>query len=195
MFTGIIEELGEIINFNDNTITINGNVIITDLHVKDSVSVNGVCLTVIAIDGQNFQINVVPETLNRSNLGSLSKGDMVNLERSLQFNGRIGGHFVQGHVDGTGQINSISEDQESVLINISVPDNLSNYIVEKGYISVDGASLTVVKCDLSSFKISLIPYTRKYTILGNKNIGDTVNLEVDILGKYIERFVESRLQK
>jgi riboflavin synthase len=158
-----------------------------DLGVKDSISVNGACLTVVSIEENLFKVDVVPETLRRTDLGDLSVGDKVNLERSAQLGGRLGGHIVQGHVDGTAQITAYVQEGSAWLIEFQISKNLSRYIVEKGFVCVDGASLTVVNCDENTFTIALIPYTRDNTVLGYKGVGNSVNIETDIIGKYIEK--------
>jgi len=190
MFTGIVEELGKILKISDSEIHIQASVVLSDLEVKDSVSVNGVCLTAVEKSDDNFLVNVVPETLRRTNLGTLSSGSLVNLERSVSYGGRIGGHLVQGHVDGTGEITEIIPDGDAEIIVIQIDRQFSKYIVEKGYICVDGASLTVVKCDENSFSITLIPYTKKYTVFGIKTVGDLVNIEVDMISKYVENILK-----
>ncbi len=190
MFTGIVEELGKILKISDSEIHIQASVVLSDLEVKDSVSVNGVCLTAVEKSDDNFLVNVVPETLRRTNLGTLSDGSLVNLERSVSYGGRIGGHLVQGHVDGTGEITEIIPDGDAEIIVIQIDRQFSKYIVEKGYICVDGASLTVVKCDENSFSITLIPYTKKHTVFGIKTVGDLVNIEVDMISKYVENILK-----
>ena len=190
MFTGIVEELGKILTISDSEIHIQASVVLSDLEVKDSVSVNGVCLTAVEKSDDNFLVNVVPETLRRTNLGTLASGSLVNLERSVSYGGRIGGHLVQGHVDGTGEITEIIPDGDAEIIVIQIDRQFSKYIVEKGYICVDGASLTVVKCDENSFSITLIPYTKKHTVFGIKTVGDLVNIEVDMISKYVENILK-----
>tara|TARA_A100001015_G_C14974715_1_gene706732 strand:+ start:591 stop:1172 length:582 start_codon:yes stop_codon:yes gene_type:complete len=190
MFTGIVEELGKILKISDSEIHIQASVVLSDLEVKDSVSVNGVCLTAVEKSDDKFLVNVVPETLRRTNLGTLSSGSLVNLERSVSYGGRIGGHLVQGHVDGTGEITEIIPDGDAEIIVIQIDRQFSKYIVEKGYICVDGASLTVVKCDENSFSITLIPYTKKHTVFGIKTVGDLVNIEVDMISKYVENILK-----
>ena len=189
MFTGLIEELGVISSISQTDIWIESSIIMDDLGVKDSISVNGACLTVVSIQGNSFKVNVVPETLRRTDLGDLSVGDKVNLERSAQLGGRLGGHIVQGHVDGTAQITAYVEEGSAWLIEFQISKKLSRYIVEKGFVSVDGASLTVVNCDENTFTIALIPYTRDNTVLGYKRVGSSVNIETDIIGKYIEKLL------
>ena len=187
MFTGLVEELGIISKITQTEIWIEASVVMKDLGIKDSISVNGACLTVVDLKENTFRVDVVPETLIRTDLGYLAIGDKVNLERSAQLGGRLGGHIVQGHVDGTAAITSIVEDGTSWSIEFQIPNTLSRYIVEKGFICVDGASLTVVNCDEKSFSIALIPYTKDNTVLGLKRIGSTVNIETDIIGKYLEK--------
>ena len=187
MFTGLVEELGIIAKITQTEIWIEASVVMKDLGIKDSISVNGACLTVVDLKENTFRVDVVPETLIRTDLGYLAIGDKVNLERSAQLGGRLGGHIVQGHVDGTAAITSIVEDGTSWSIEFQIPNTLSRYIVEKGFICVDGASLTVVNCDEKSFSIALIPYTKDNTVLGLKRVGSTVNIETDIIGKYLEK--------
>jgi riboflavin synthase len=187
MFTGLIEELGIVSSISQTDIWIESSIIMDDLGVKDSISVNGACLTVVRIEENLFKVNVVPETLRRTDLGDLSVGDKVNLERSAQLGGRLGGHIVQGHVDGTAQITAYVQEGSAWLIEFEISKNLSKYIVEKGFVCVDGASLTVVNCDENTFTIALIPYTRDNTVLGTKGVGNSVNIETDIIGKYIEK--------
>ena len=190
MFTGIVEELGKILKISDSEISIQADIVLPDLNVKDSIAVNGVCLTVVEKNQDNFLVNVVPETLRRTNLKELSVDSPVNLERSVVYGGRIGGHLVQGHVDGTGEISAIIPDGDAKLIVVNIDSELSKYIVEKGYICVDGASLTVVKCDKKSFAITLIPYTREHTVFGIKPVGAIVNIEVDMISKYVENILK-----
>ena len=191
MFTGLVEELGVISSISQTDIWIESSIVMDDLGVKDSISVNGACLTVVSIEENLFKVNVVPETLRRTDLGDLSVGDKVNLERSAQLGGRLGGHIVQGHVDGTAQITAYVQEGSAWLIEFQISKNLSRYIVEKGFVCVDGASLTVVNCDENTFTIALIPYTRDNTVLGTKGVGNSVNIETDIIGKYIEKLLKS----
>ena len=187
MFTGLVEELGIVSEISQTEIWIEASLVMNDLGIKDSISVNGACLTVVDLKENKFRVDVVPETLSRTDLGDLSIGDKVNLERSAQLGGRLGGHIVQGHVDGTGIISSVVEEGTSWSIEFEISNTLSKYIVEKGFICVDGASLTVVNCDEKAFSIALIPYTKDNTVLGLKNVGNTVNIETDIIGKYLEK--------
>ena len=187
MFTGIVEEVGRVRVASPGGLVIEVSERLDDLAVSDSVSVNGACLTVTSRDEDSFSVDVVPETLRRTNLGSLKAGDPVDLERSLAANGRFGGHIVQGHVDATGTLESVTPDGEALLMRFCAPTSVMRYVVEKGFIAVDGVSLTVVDCDDQSFSVSLIPFTRDNTVLGSKRVGDAVNLEADIMAKYVER--------
>ena len=187
MFTGIVEELGTVGSIKSGVLIVDASLVLEDLDVKDSICVNGACLTVTGLTGKGFQVDVVPETLRRTNLGELTSGSKVNLERSLQMGGRLGGHIVQGHVDGTGEIFSIAKDGDAYLYSFAVSPELSRYIVQKGFICVDGISLTVVDCADDAFTVTLIPYTREHTVLGTKSEGNKVNLEADIMAKYIEK--------
>lgn len=194
MFTGIIEEVAKIISIHkgpkSSVLNIEGNIIFDDLKIGDSVAVNGVCLTVTSIRNNIFTADVMSETLSRSSLSRLKQGSFVNLERAMPANGRFGGHIVSGHIDGTGTIASIKRDDNAIWYTIDTPQKLMNYIVEKGSIAIDGISLTVAVVTNSSFSVSIIPHTVKATILSTKGIGDIVNLENDIVGKYIERILE-----
>lgn len=193
MFTGIIEELGSIKSIvktgKSAKITVECQHILEDIHLGDSISTNGVCLTASQVNPHNFVADVMLETLSRSNLGSLKVGSAVNLERAMSANGRFGGHMVSGHIDGTGKISAIKQEEIAWIYSIKAEKNLLRYIVEKGSIAIDGISLTVTKVDNLSFSVSIIPHTAKSTILSKKKIGDTVNLETDIVGKYIEKFL------
>ena len=186
MFTGIVEELGTIKVVESNLVSITAKKVLCDLKISDSISVNGACLTVTNLRESSFDIQTVPETLRRTNLGLLKTGDQVNLERSLATNSRFGGHIVQGHVDTTGCVTSIKTDGDALLVTYQIPSTIKRYVVEKGFIAVDGTSLTIVNCGNSSFTVTLVPFTRNNTILGTHEIGAQVNLEVDIISKYIE---------
>lgn len=186
MFTGIIEEIGSIIN-PGNKLKIKCKKILLDVSLGDSIAVNGVCLTVTEFNTDSITVDVMNETLNKTYLGSMKKGDLVNLERAMSANGRFGGHIVSGHIDGTGIIREIKKDGISILYSISADNKILNYIVEKGSIAIDGISLTVAYIDEEVFKVSVIPHTQENTTLLSKNIGDKVNLENDIIGKYIEK--------
>ncbi len=189
MFTGIVEEIGRVQSVSSGGLVIRVSREMADLRVSDSISVNGACLTVTSRDEDSFSVDVVPETLRRTNLGALRAGDPVNLERSLAVDGRFGGHVVQGHVDATGAIESVAQEGEALLVRFRAPPSIMRYVVEKGFIAVDGVSLTVVDCDDRSFSVTVIPFTRDNTILGSKAAGDAVNLEADIMAKYVERLL------
>lgn len=186
MFTGIVEEIGTIKSTGQGRLVISALKVLDGTNLGDSIAVNGTCLTVIEISGTTFTIEIMPETLRRTSLGVLHSGDPVNLERALAVGARLGGHFVQGHVDDTGKIVSLTPEGEAVLMKVSAPPAIMRYVVEKGFIAVEGASLTIVECDASSFVVSLVGFTRENTILGSKRPGALVNLEVDIIAKYVE---------
>ncbi|MEU9794238.1 riboflavin synthase [Streptomyces sparsogenes] len=193
MFTGIVEELGEIVaveNLGDaSRFLVSGPVVTEGAKHGDSIAVNGVCLTVVDLEDGRFSADVMAETLNRSSLGALAVGSRVNLERPMALGGRLGGHLVQGHVDGTGTIVERKLSEHWEIVRISLPADLSRYVVEKGSITVDGISLTVVDAGSDYFTVSLIPTTLALTTLGVKQPGDPVNLEVDVLAKYVERLM------
>ena len=187
MFTGIVEEVGSVRAVGDGSLVIGASEVLSDVEVGDSIAVNGACLTVTTHDDSSFSVDVVPETLRRTNLGELEVGSPVNLERSMPANGRFGGHIVQGHVDGTATIHSIRGEGDALMVVFDAPISLMRYVVEKGFIAVDGASLTIVNCDNFSFSVTIIPHTQENTVFKHKKTGDSVNLEVDIMAKYIER--------
>ncbi|MEU9482948.1 riboflavin synthase [Streptomyces decoyicus] len=193
MFTGIVEELGEVVaveNLGDaSRFRLRGPVVTEDAKHGDSIAVNGVCLTVVDTADGEFTADVMAETLKRSSLGALAAGSRVNLERPMALGGRLGGHLVQGHVDGTGTIVERTPGEHWEIVKIALPAALSRYVVEKGSITVDGVSLTVVDAGDDYFTISLIPTTLDLTTLGIKKAGDPVNLEVDVLAKYVERLL------
>lgn len=193
MFTGIIEEMGIVKSIKSKVITIEANKIFDDLKLGDSVAVNGTCLTVSSFEGKTspkiFNADITSETLSRTNLGDLKSGFKVNLERALTLNGRLGGHIVSGHIDGVGIIKNISKNAEDIELTIEVPPNLIKYIIEKGSVAVDGISLTVAKVNKNYFSIAIIPHTLKETILYYKKAGDKVNIENDIIGKYVEKLL------
>ncbi|MER7771458.1 riboflavin synthase [Kitasatospora sp. NPDC096140] len=209
MFTGIIEELGEVVSIEEigdsSRIRLRGPVVCADAGHGDSIAVNGVCLTVVdspeelAAGTGEFSADVMAETLHRSSLGELKPGSRVNLERAMALGARLGGHLVQGHVDATGRLLSREPGERDAngelrweVLRFSLPDTISRYLVEKGSITVDGVSLTVVEAARDSFTVSLIPATLALTTLGAKTVGESVNLEVDVLAKYVERLLESR---
>ncbi|WP_419393799.1 riboflavin synthase [Cytobacillus praedii] len=193
MFTGIIEELGTVKRAvkNGKTIklTIKASKIIEDVHLGDSISVNGVCLTVTDLNGDEFSMDVMPETFNGTSLSSVKEQTKVNLERAMAANGRFGGHFVTGHVDGTGQILKKSVRENAIYIDISVPNSLSHLLLMKGSIAIDGISLTVFGVTDDSVTVSIIPHTAKETVLDLKHPGDSVNIEFDMLAKYLFSFM------
>jgi riboflavin synthase len=197
MFTGIVEEMGTIaaITHGERSakLIVQTTIVHEGVQLGDSIAVNGCCLTVVAIDDGALTFEAVPETLQRTNLGALQSGERVNLERSLAVGGRFGGHFVQGHIDGVGQILSIVPDDNALVFEIAVPPSLHRYFVEKGSVAVDGISLTVASVTAAGFTVWTIPHTRAVTTLGYRQAGDQVNLECDLLGKYIERLMDARL--
>lgn len=194
MFTGLIEEVGTIDHIkrgaDSSQITINSLIVIKDINIGDSISTNGICLTVIDFNTQSFTVDVMSETLKVTNLGTLLKGDKVNLERALRLQDRLGGHLVSGHVDGIGEIVDLKSEDNAKIITVSTQSKLLRYIIYKGSIAIDGISLTVFYVDDSIFKVSVIPHTNSITTLLDKNVGDTVNLECDIIGKYIEQLIK-----
>lgn len=193
MFTGIIEEVGKIKNIQGGTnykLTIAASKILEDIHLGDSIAVNGICLTAIKWDNGSFTVDVMRETLERTSLYKLRAGSFVNLERALAANGRFGGHIVSGHIDGTGEIINIRRDANAVWYKIKTSEKIMEFIIEKGSIAIDGISLTVAKVDRSAFYVSVIPHTLENTILLRKKTGDIVNLENDIVGKYIKSFTD-----
>ena len=206
MFTGIVEELGTVARIvrgsSHQRISINCKKVLEDIHLGDSIAVNGVCLTVVEFTDHGFSADVMNETFMRSSLGALEPGSYVDLERAMAADGRFGGHIVSGHIDGTGLIKSIRPDGNAVWFEIRTEEKILEGIVEKGSITIDGISLTVAAVGRDSFKVSIIPHTLKETVLGHKKNGDTVNLENDVVGKYIKKFLgreeqckESRLKE
>lgn len=198
MFTGLVEESGTVVAITREGHTARLTVRAPKVHegaqLGDSVAINGCCLTVVAIEDEQLAFEAVPETLARTNLGELHPGDRVNLERPLAVGARLGGHFVQGHVDGVGTVRAIQPEENAVVIEITVPAALRRYIIEKGSITVDGVSLTVAEVRPESFTVWTIPHTREITTLGERKVGDPVNLECDLLGKYVERLLAERDQ-
>ncbi len=192
MFTGIVEEIGRVVSAPSGKLVIAAEGVLAGVEKGASMAVNGVCLTVTDFDRKSFSVDVMPETLKRTNLGLLRAGDGVNLERPLVLGGRLGGHLVQGHVDDTGRVSSVTRGGEAMMVRFDVPPELMAYIVEKGFIAVDGVSLTIVTRDTSSFWVSVVDYTREHTTLGSRRVGDVVNLEVDIIAKYVEQLSQSR---
>jgi riboflavin synthase len=197
MFTGIVEERGTVASIEQLTnaarVAIRGSVVLSDVRAGDSIAVNGVCLTVVDLGPDYFTADVMEETLKRSSLDGVGAGSEVNLERAARLDSRLGGHLVQGHVDGTGAVLAIEPAAHWTAMRISLPVDLGRYVVEKGSITVDGVSLTVVAVDDEAFSVSLIPTTLAETTLGSRQVGDRVNLEVDAIAKYVERLMQGRL--
>ena len=187
MFTGIVEAVGRITSAQPGKIAIAFGDVMRGLEPGGSVAVNGVCLTVTGFNASSFSVDIMSETSKRTNLGLLTAGDEVNLEMPLSLGKPLGGHLVQGHVDDTGRITSILRNEGGMLIGIEAPPEVTRYVVEKGFIAVDGISLTIVTRDIRSFRVSVVEYTRRHTTLGSRRVGDPVNLEVDIIAKYIEQ--------
>jgi riboflavin synthase len=194
MFTGIIEDIGRVKEAGRDYLTFEACTVLEGMKVGDSIAVNGVCLTVVSLEGHGFSINIMPETLRCTNLGNLHYNDEVNLERALIFGGRVGGHLISGHADDTGEVVDVTREEKAHIMRISTPAKLLPYVVDKGFIAVDGVSLTVVDSDDSSFVVSLVVYTMENTTLGKKRQGDVVNLEADILAKYMESLKERKRQ-
>ena len=186
MFTGIVEETGSVQEAREGRLAVAAGVALEGMQVGDSISVNGACLTITSLKDKAFTTDVTPETLRRTNLGALIVGDPVNLERPMLANGRLGGHIAQGHVDATGTLVEVQPESDSLLMRFQAPPSVMRYVVEKGFIAVDGVSLTVARRDASSFTVTVIPFTQLHTNLGTRKLGDVVNLEVDILAKYVE---------
>ena len=198
MFTGIIEEIGKVLGIQKGTnsavLSVQASEITEDVRIGDSVAVNGVCLTVTSISSNGFTADVMHETLNRSSLGNLRIGKPVNLERAMAANGRFGGHIVSGHIDGTGTVSDIRRDDNALWYTIKTPLPILRYIIEKGSIAIDGISLTVARVYQDSFSVSIIPHTASFTTLSSRRVGDSVNLENDCIGKYVERLMPKESQ-
>ena len=190
MFTGIVEEMGQVVSFDSNRLKITAGHVLDDVRVSDSILVSGACLTVVERYKQTIGVDIVPETLDRTNLGDLIAGDSINLEKALVWGGRVGGHIVQGHIDGVGKVSKISPDHNSKLMVVQSTKRIIRHVVEKGFIAVDGISLTVVNVYESSFSFAVIPFTLQHTTLGTRGPGDRVNLETDITAKYLERLIQ-----
>jgi riboflavin synthase len=191
LFTGIAEEVGRVKHIQPGKLTIGASRVIEDMQSGDSINVNGACLTVTRFDAASFSVDIMPETMRRSNLGQLRIGNGVNLERALVFGGRLGGHLVQGHVDAMGQVASIRWEGDTLMLEIEASPEVMRYVVEKGFIAVDGLSLTVVSRGASSFSVSIVEYTRTNTTISERRVGDLVNLEADIIAKYVETLAGS----
>jgi riboflavin synthase len=196
MFTGIVEELGEVVALDRDgdsaRLTVRGPLVVSDAVHGASIAVNGVCLTVVDVKDDAFTVDVMKETLDRSSLTALAAGSPVNLERPVRPSDRLGGHIVQGHVDGVGRIVSREPGERWEVVTIGLPADLARYVVDKGSITVDGISLTVVEARADTFTVALIPTTLELTTLGRKEPGDAVNLEVDVVAKYVERLIGDR---
>jgi riboflavin synthase len=190
MFTGIVEEVGTVVTATQGKLAVNASRVLNGVSLGDSMAVNGVCLTISTLTANTFSADVMPETARRSNLGRLRNGDRVNLERPLALNGWVGGHLVQGHIDATGTVVEMRPEEGAVIIRFKAPTDVLYYIVEKGFITVDGISLTVADRDETSFRVSVVDYSRRHTNLVGRNPGDLVNLEVDIIAKYVARFTQ-----
>jgi riboflavin synthase len=190
VFTGIISEVGKVISLQPDKLSINAGAILKGIELGASVAVNGTCLTAIAFTTGSFTVGLSAETIKRTNLGMLKTGDRVNLERPLGLGGELGGHLVQGHVDGTGRIISLTPASGSTVFRFETPPEILRYIVEKGFIAVEGISLTVATRGISYFETSIIDYTKVHTNLDTHKIGNWVNLEVDIMAKYVEQFIK-----
>ncbi|EPY2272495.1 riboflavin synthase [Clostridium sporogenes] len=199
MFTGIVEEVGKISKIEQGKdflhITIEGSKVLNPLNLGDSVAVNGVCLTVTNFNNSSFTADVMAETLKKSSLKTLYKGSLVNLERAVTLNKPLGGHIVSGHIDGTGEIINIKKEGIATLLEVKTKETLLKYMVPKGSVALDGVSLTLVDIKEKSFTVSLIPHTKEETILMNKNIGDIINIECDVLGKYIYKFMHLKKEE
>ncbi|QWI18420.1 riboflavin synthase subunit alpha [Bacillus wiedmannii] len=199
MFTGIVEELGTIANMQQSgeamKLTIHANKILSDVHLGDSIAVNGICLTVTSFTTTSFTVDAMPETMQSTSLRMLKPHSKVNLERAMAANGRFGGHFVSGHIDGIGTILNKKQHYNAVYYKIAIADELLRYCLHKGSVAVDGTSLTIFDIDKSSITISLIPHTVSESVIGAKNAGDIVNIECDMIGKYIERFISKPVKR
>ena len=198
MFTGLVEEKGKLkekIPTGDGfQFVIEAKIVMKDLQIGSSIAVNGCCLTVVRINGKTFAVDTIEETLNKTNLGVLKQGMNVNLERPLAADARLGGHFVLGHIDTTGKVEDVKELSNSHWLTISFPEKFRQYLIYVGSVAIDGVSMTVAELKDKSFSVGIIPHTWKETIFADKKVGDTVNLEFDVLGKYVERIMESKNQ-
>jgi riboflavin synthase len=196
MFTGLIEEKGKLINKiktgDGLRLVLTAQKVFDDLNIGSSISVNGVCLTVVELKKDSFAVDTIEETLKKTNLGQLNINDFVNLERPLKADARLGGHFVLGHVDTTGKVESVKELSNSHFMTISFPKNFRQYLIYVGSVAIDGVSMTVAEVNNNSFSVGIIPHTWIETVFSNKKPGDSVNLEFDVLGKYVEKIMESK---
>jgi riboflavin synthase len=186
LFTGIAEEVGRVEYIQSGKLTVKASRVLEGMQIGDSISVNGACLTVTAFDATSFVVDIMPETARRSSIGQMKAGDGVNLERALTFGGRLGGHLVQGHVDAVGRVASMRWEGDTLMLEVEAPPEVMRYVVEKGFVAVDGLSLTVVGRQATSFSVSIVEYTRANTTIDERRVGDPVNLEADIVAKYVE---------
>jgi riboflavin synthase len=191
LFTGIVEEIGKVSLIQPNRLTVQAAKVLEGTAHGSSIAVNGICLTVTDLTANSFSVGIQPETLRRTNLGFSKAGDEVNLERAVPLGGRMGGHLVQGHIDDTGKVAFIKREQEVILMRVDAPHPLMRYIAVKGFIAIDGLSLTVVELGEHSFTVSLIDFTQRNTTIGKRKVGDIVNLEVDIIAKYVESLTKA----
>jgi len=196
MFTGLIEEKGKLINKIKTgeglRLVFSARIVFDDLNIGSSISVNGVCLTVVELKKDSFAVDAIEETLKKTNLGRLNVNDFVNLERPLKADARLGGHFVLGHVDTTGKVEAVKELSNSHFMTISFPESFKNYLIYVGSVAIDGVSMTVAEVSNNSFSVGIIPHTWIETVFSNKKPGDSVNLEFDVLGKYVEKIMEGK---
>jgi riboflavin synthase len=187
MFTGIIEEVGRVRVVSETGLTLTAEKVLEGMELGASISVNGACLTVTRFDRGSFMVDIMPETLKRSNIGLLKTGGSVNLERPLTLAKQLGGHMVQGHIDGTGKVISVVKHGEATIISIEAPPEIMRYIVKRGFVAIDGISLTVISLEKASFAVSIVEHTFKNTTIGSRRVSDVVNIEVDIVAKYVEK--------
>jgi riboflavin synthase len=192
MFTGIVAEVGKIVSIQPDKLSVSAGQILKGLQLGGSVAVNGACLTVTAFTADSFTVDLSPETVQRTSLSGLKNNDPVNLERPMLLGGELGGHLVQGHVDGTGKITAITPDGVATIFRFEAPPEIMRYLVEKGFVAIDGISLTITAKAATYFQISVVEYSKTHTILGSRKIGDLVNLEVDIMAKYAEQFMRAQ---
>jgi len=190
MFTGIVEEVGKVLSASPTNLVISAPQVVEGMKPGDSIAINGACLTVTEFDRASFSVDIMPETLKRTNLGPLKAGACVNLERPVALGGRLGGHLVQGHIDDTGRVMSMEWEDEALLFRFEAPPEVLRYTVPKGFIAIDGISLTVTEKGDSSFRVSVVEYTRRHTTLGSRKVDDVVNLEVDIIAKYVTHLTQ-----
>jgi riboflavin synthase len=192
MFTGIVTEVGQVISLLPGKLSVSASQILKNVELGASIAVNGTCLTVTSFDANSFSVDIAPETQRRTTLGNLKKGDYVNLERALGLGGELGGHLVQGHVDGTGNLISTRPEGSAYIFRFNAPAAIMHYLVEKGFIAIEGISLTITGLGTDYFEVSVIDFTRKHTVLQYRKTGDAVNLEIDIMAKYAERFMQNQ---